>query len=148
MQNIPYMLATVMVGILISAQPPLNAVLARHIGSSVGATTISIFVALICMLAISLLFGAGELTSKSLSSVPWWAYLAGVIGAIFVASGVVITPVTGALVYFVCLIAGQLIGATLADQFGAMGLSVREISFSRLSGVALVIVGVFLVSLE
>jgi len=146
--NALYMLAAMLVGILISAQPPLNAVLASHIGSSIGATIISIFVALICMLAISVVFGAGELTRQTLSSVPWWAFLAGAIGAIFVASGVVITPVTGALVYFVCLIAGQLIGATLVDQYGALGLNVREISIPRMIGVALVIAGAVLVSFK
>ncbi len=57
-----------------------------------------------------------------------------------------IAPVTGALVFFVCIIAGQLLGAMLADHFGAFGLTVREISLPRVMGLVLVLVGAVLVS--
>lgn len=146
MQTIPYMFAALLVGAAISVQPPLNAILARALGSAYGATLISILVALICALLIVAVAGTGKITGQTLSSVPWWVYLAGTVGAIFVASGVIIAPVTGALLFFVCIVAGQLLGSTIADHFGAFGLAVREISAQRVIGLLLVLGGAVLVN--
>jgi transporter family-2 protein len=146
MQTIPYMLAAIVVGTLIAAQPPLNAILARAVGNAFGATAISIAVAFITILVLLLFTGSGNITRESLASVPWWVYLAGTVGAIFVGSGVVIAPVTGALVFFVCIVAGQLLGSLLADHFGAFGLQVREVSLWRLAGLGLVLTGAVMVS--
>ena len=146
MQVVTYMVAAIVVGALVAAQPPLNAMLARSIGSAYGATAINIIVALMTILAIIAVFGAGTVNRETLTAVPWWAYLAGFFGAIFVAAGVIIAPVTGALVFFVCLIAGQLIGSTLLDHFGAFRLEVREISIWRVIGVVLVLTGAVMVS--
>jgi transporter family-2 protein len=146
MQNIPYMLAAIIVGCLVSVQPPMNAILSRAIGSAYGATAISVLVALCCALALLAVAGRGDISRETLSSVPWWVYLAGAAGAIFVASGVVIAPVTGALLFFVCIVAGQLLGSTVADHFGAFGLQVREISYQRVAGLCLVLAGAVLVN--
>lgn len=140
------MFAAIVVGIMVSAQPPLNAIVSRSVGSAFGATAIQILVALVCALLVLFITGSGEISRRTLSAVPWWAYMAGVFGAIFVASGVVIAPVTGALVFFVCIVAGQLLGSMLADHFGAFGLQVREISLARVLGLILVITGAVLVS--
>jgi transporter family-2 protein len=146
MQAIPYMLASILVGMLVSAQPPLNAILSRAIGNAFGATAISILVAFCCALMMLTLTGFGEINRATLTSVPWWVYLAGAVGAIFVGAGVVLAPVTGALLFFVCIVAGQLIGSMLADHFGAFGLQVREISPARILGLGLVLAGAVLVS--
>lgn len=146
MQMLPYMLATVLVGMALSVQPPLNSMLGRAVGSAYGAAAISIAVAFASILIVIAVTGWGDVSRKALGSVPWWVYLSGTVGAVFVASGPLVAPVTGALVFFVCIVAGQLIGSTLADHFGAFGLEVREITFWRLLGLVLVIGGAVMVS--
>ena len=138
--------SAILVGAIVSTQPALNALLARSVGSSYGAAAISIAVAFGSILIAATVAGMGQITPQTLGAVPWWVYLAGVAGTVFVAGGVIITPVTGALVFFVCVIAGQLIGSTLADHFGAFGLEVREISIMRILGIGLVLVGAIIVS--
>ena len=145
MQTLPYMLAAIVVGVLVSAQPPLNAILGRAVGSPFGATAISIAIAFSSILLVVAFVGWGDISRDTLRTVPWWVYLAGTVGAIFVAAGVVIAPVTGALVFFVCIVAGQLLGSLLADHFGAFGLAERSISIGRVAGMALVLVGAFMV---
>jgi bacterial/archaeal transporter family-2 protein len=140
-----YMIAAMLVGALVSTQPPLNAILARSIGSPYGAAAISIAIAFACALAMLLVTGRGDMSRATLASVPWWVYLAGTVGTIFVASGAVMAPVTGALLFFACVVAGQLVGALLADHFGAFGLAIRPISATRLLGLALVLGGAILV---
>ena len=146
MHIVPYMLAALVVGMLLSFQPPMNGMLARAIGSAYGAATISIAVALTSILLLIVITGSGEISRKTLSSVPWWVYLSGTIGAVFVAAGTAIAPMTGALVFFVCIVAGQLLGSVLADHFGAFGLENRALSPQRLAGLALVLAGAVLVS--
>jgi transporter family-2 protein len=55
-----------------------------------------------------------------------------------------ISPVTGAAAFFVCLIAGQLFGSILLNHIGAFGLPIREIGTLRLVGIHLVFSGVIL----
>ena len=71
-------------------------------------------------------------------------YLAGLIGTLFVAGGVVIAPITGGLLFFACIVAGQLIGATVADHFGLFGLAVRTITWPRGLGLLMILAGVLL----
>lgn len=144
MQAFPFMLAAILVGAIVSTQPAMNAILARAIGSAIGASAISIAVAFISVLIVVALVGAGRMNVATLGTVPWWIYLAGVAGAIFVVGGVVIAPVTGTLIFFVCIIAGQLIGSAVTDHFGAFGLEVRQISVSRIAGIILVLLGAIL----
>jgi transporter family-2 protein len=145
MQLSLYLIAAVLVGVLVSLQPLLNGVLGRSIGSPYAAAAISIFVAAFGAIAMLGVVDRGEITRATLMAVPWWVYLAGFIGTVFVVGSVVIAPVTGALALFVCIVAGQLIGAALADHFGLLGLALRPVSPVRLLGLALVVGGAVLV---
>ena len=146
MQSLLYMLSAMVIGMAVTVQPPLNAVLARAIGNAYGAAMISIAIALISIVIFVLFAGGGNISRVALSNVPWWVYLSGLVGAVFVASGVVIAPVTGALVFFICVIAGQLFGSILADHFGAFGLEIRPITFWRFLGLVMVFSGAVLVT--
>ena len=141
----PYLLASVLLGMTVAFQPLMNTVLARAIGSPYGAAAISIAVAAFGAVLMVAVTGRGDLSRATLMSVPWWIYLAGFVGTLFVAGGVVIAPITGAQLFFISVIAGQLIGATLADHFGLFGLAVRPLSLERALGLALVLVGALLV---
>ena len=139
-----YMVAAAGLGILVAFQPLMNAILARAIGSAYGAALVSILVAALGAIAMVAVTGRGEMSRATLASVPWWVYLAGFVGTVFVAGGVVIAPAIGALLFLACVIAGQLTGATLADHFGLFGLHVRPVSPGRLAGIALVLGGAIL----
>ncbi|HRO12454.1 DMT family transporter [Amaricoccus sp.] len=140
-----YLAVAVMMGMLVSFQPLMNAVLARAIASPYGAAAVSLVVAGAGGVAIALVAGRGDMSRATLATVPWWIFLAGLIGALFVAGGVIIAPVVGAQLFFATVIAGQLLGATLADHFGLFGLEVRPLSLERALGLALVVGGAMLV---
>ena len=140
-----YLAVAVVMGVLVSFQPLMNAVLARAIGSPFGAAAISLVTAGLGGVIIATVAGRGDLSRATLAAVPWWIFLAGLIGALFVAGGVIIAPVIGAQLFFISVIAGQLLGATLADHFGLFGLAVRPLSLERALGLALVLAGALLV---
>jgi bacterial/archaeal transporter family-2 protein len=144
MQILLFAAAAIVVGVLAALQPVLNTVLARAIGNPFGAGFISIAISLLASFAIILVAGRGDLSRATLASVPWWVYLAGLVGPIFVLSGILLAPITGVLAFFMCVVAGQLVGATLLDHFGAFGIQVRPVSLMRLLGLALVLAGALL----
>ena len=80
-----------------------------------------------------------------LFSLPWWVTFGGLIGVLVVTGGIVIIPVTGVALFFVCLIAGQLAGSILLDHVGAFQLSVGKISFTKTFGMLITFGGVLIV---
>lgn len=62
-----------------------------------------------------------------------------------VEGGTYLAPELGTTLFFVCLVAGQLMGAAIADHVGALGLPVRSLSMTRIVGLTLVLAGAFLV---
>jgi len=75
----------------------------------------------------------------------WWHWIGGPLGAMIVLSGAVLTPRLGAAAFLAFVIAGQLVSSAFLDQFGLMGLSVRELTPGRAVGAVLVILGAVMI---
>ena len=143
MQNL-YLLAAVLIGIAFACQPGFNTVAAKILGSPFPATVLSVAVTLLASIAVMVLTQTTPALS-TFAAVPWWVLIGGLIGVLVVGGGVVLVPLTGAALFFVCLIAGQLVGSVILDHVGAFGLDVRQISLSRIAGVVLTFGGILLV---
>ena len=144
MSWVPISLA-ILIGMMFSQQPVINAAVARVLGSPVQAAFLSVFITLLGLGAL-LPFTGGTLKASVLITLPWWTILGGLIGVALVGGAAYLAPTLGAAVLFVCLVAGQLLGASMADYFGVFGLPHRELSATRVAGLVLVLVGALLVS--
>jgi len=140
-----YLIAAVGIGVVWSLQPSINAVVAQTVGSGMSAAGISISISLITILLLLPVFGVGNLRPAVLMSLPWWSVLGGLIGVAVVAGGLAIVPVTGVALFFVCVVSGQLVGASVIDHVGAFGVPAKPFSLIKGFGLVLVILGVFLV---
>ena len=145
MNNIFYLLAAIAIGACLSMQPPINAVMARTLGSPLLAAFVSISITLLLAITawLSIAKGAGDLSQ--IKTLPWWIVIGGVAGVLFVVGGVLVAPVTGIALFFVCVIGGQLLGSTVADQLGAFGVPVKPVNAMKLFGLSLVLIGAVLV---
>jgi transporter family-2 protein len=143
MSNI-YLLSALLIGAAFACQPGINAVAAKAFGSPYPATVLSIGITLIAS-SIVMFATKAVPTPAMVASLPWRIVFGGLIGLLVVAGGVVIVPVTGVALFFVCMIAGQLLGLVILDQIGAFGLQSKAISFSRIGGVILAFCAVLLV---
>jgi transporter family-2 protein len=76
---------------------------------------------------------------------PWWLWIGGVLGALYVGGAAALTPKLGAGGFLVLVVAGQIIASVLVDHFGLMGLAAKPINLAKLVGVVLILGGVFLV---
>ena len=141
-QNITVAIA---IGVCVSVQPPINAVMARTLGSPLLAAVISIAISLIVVALFWLTVGqrGGDLTQARM--LPWWVMVGGVVGVVFVLGSVIVGPTLGIALFFVCVVAGQLLGATIVDQLGAFGLPQKPVNVMKLIGLGLVLVGAALV---
>ena len=143
MTRLPALFIAVSLGIMIALQPGLNADVARRFGSPVGAAFLSISISF-TLCAIYILATRQGFPISALPSLPWYLWIGGVIGFVFVVGGISVAPVLGGALLFAAIVLGQMIGALLADQFGIGAYAAREIDIYRIAGVILVVTGVFL----
>ena len=143
MLNLTLIIAT-LIGAAFAMQPAINAAAGGAFGSAFPAAALSLGISFVAAALVTLILGATP-TWAAFAALPWWVVFGGLIGVLVVAGGVAIVPITGAAMFFVCLVAGQLIGSILLDHFGAFGMTVRELTPTRIAGAALAIAGVVLV---
>jgi transporter family-2 protein len=129
-------------GALVAMQPPINSRLGKEVGTF-AAATISFFVGTIALLVVAVIAGGNH--PGRVTSVPWWGFLGGFIGAVFVASSLVTVRTLGAGGVVAATVAGQLTASVVLDRIGAFGLTEKPISAARIGGIVLLAVGVFLI---
>ncbi len=140
---IPLLLALV-AGVLVAVQAPTNAILAKASGSPVVAAFISFFVGTIALGAL-VAATSGRVFAPEFRDVPWYAWVGGLYGAVFVAVAAFAAPRIGVGVLLTAAIAGQLLAALILDHFGFFGLPRQPVNLTRIVGVALVLAGAVLV---
>jgi transporter family-2 protein len=139
-------LLAVAVGMLLPLQFAVNSQLARFLGNPIAANVFSFGIGFLLLLSMSALFVRGLPPMGSLRQLPVYMLVGGgILGATFLTTSIFLTPVLGTAAVLCLVMAGQLIGALLIDQFGLLGLAVREISFGRLAGAVMVVAGAIMV---
>ena len=135
-------LMTILAGIGVAMQPPVNGTLARS-GSVILAALVSFGVGTIILLGI---WATLDRTSHTtLKDVPWWAWTGGIYGVIFVSTSAYAAPRLGLASMLTIAIAAQLAAALVIDHFGLIRLPQTPITGMRALGVLLVLAGVVLV---
>ncbi len=81
---------------------------------------------------------------SGLSQIPWYTLLAGPMGLVLIAAIGYSVPRLGLVPAFTILVAAQFMAAALIDQFGLFGAEIRQISLSRVSGMLVMLLGIWL----
>ena len=136
------LLLSAFAGMLVAMQPPINSKLGKEIGTF-AAATVSFIVGTAALAIVAVVAGGSNV--GALKDVPWWYFLGGFIGAVFVASSLVTVRTLGAGGVVAATIAGQLTFSLVIDRLGLFGLDERPISLARVAGVLCLALGVFLV---
>ena len=141
----PFVALAILAGIALPIQAAINAVLARGTGDPLWASVISFSMGLLGLLLVCAAVRVPWPALAGMSALPWWAWTGGLLGAVYVASAIVVIPKLGAATLVALVVAGQMLASLLLDHFGAMGLPVQEVSVWRLLGAGLLIGGVVLI---
>lgn len=77
-------------------------------------------------------------------SAPWYAYSSGALGLIIVGAIGYSAPRLGLVATFTIIVSAQFVVAALIDHFGILGATIRPLDLSRMLGIALLLIGIWL----
>jgi len=138
-------------GAVLPVQGAVNARLRPELGSAPAVAAVSFVVATVAMalvLAVAVpLAGAPAPDLRRLPAVPWWGWLGGVAGAVYVTSVFLAIPRVGAASTVALTVAGQQLAGVAADRWGLLRLPRRPVTGVRLGGVGVLLAGVAVLQL-
>jgi transporter family-2 protein len=82
---------------------------------------------------------------SNLGNIPWYSYSAGVLGLIIIGTIGYSTPRLGLVTTLTILVASQFIVGALLDHFGILGAELRPLNPTRLGGIGVIMLGVWLI---
>ncbi|HEY8663482.1 MAG TPA: DMT family transporter, partial [Propionibacteriaceae bacterium] len=138
----------VVVGAIIPIQTGVNSRLARAIGVTLLASLVSFGVGTLGLGIVLLATRTPLPLGATAESQPWWIWIGGVCGLIFLTMNMVLLPRIGASATVILPLFGQVVGGLVIDLIGAFGTTARPLTIGRVVGVVLVALGAVLVNLR
>ena len=127
-------------GIAITLQGQLMGIMDRQAG-----TLESVFITYggggLIIGIVMLLLRGGNLSS--LQGMPAYLLLSGPLGLVVISTIGYSVPRLGLVSAFTIIVAFQYIIAAVIDHFGFLGADIRQINFSRLSGIGIMLLGIW-----
>ncbi len=77
---------------------------------------------------------------------PLYLFVGGLLGAFFVTAALFIIPQIGTLTFMTLVLTGQILGSTLIDSIGFLGLTQRAIGMNRVMGLCFLATAIFFLS--
>jgi transporter family-2 protein len=140
--NISYLiLVAVIGGVAVTLQGQLIGIIDKNVG-----TVESVFITYggggLIIGIIMLLLRGGNLSS--LQNIPGYVFLAAPLGLVIIASIGYSVPRLGLVTAFTIIVASQFILAAIIDHFGFFGADIHQINISRLFGIVIMLLGIWL----
>jgi bacterial/archaeal transporter family-2 protein len=129
-------------GAVITVQAAINARLGQELGNGMHAVLVSFVIGTVGAVLYCLIEGGSPASLEAVRGGPWWMWTGGLLGVAFVWSTIFAVPKIGVSVMFPLVVAGQMTAAIVLEHFGLLGSPVQPISWARVGGVLLVVVGV------
>jgi transporter family-2 protein len=141
----PFYLAVALVtGAAIAVQALANSRLRFALGTPVWAAIAQFIVGLVALVAIAIVTRQPAPDAGGLSRMPWWGWVGGAIGALFITVSIVLTPRLGTALTLATMTVGQLLAALVLDHYGWLGAPVVRLSVPRVLGAAFLLAGIAL----
>ena len=140
------MFSSLFIGAILPVQAVLNTKLGKQTGGPLVSSLLSFLVGLICLFIINLFANYTALTHMKLLSVsPWYVWMGGLLGAIYVSCVIFVNQQQGVALTFALVVAGQIFISLLIDHFGLFGSIVRPLSIPKIIGALLIVAGLVLI---
>jgi len=142
MQNIVLILLIGLAGgVAVGLQSPLASIISGRLGIFESIFIVHIGGAIASLIPL-LFVGGGKLGSWR--TVPWYTLGAGIFGLVVIGAVSYMIPRIGVAGSIITIVAGQLLVGTVLDHFGLLGAAEKPLDLTRLIGLAVVFVGVWL----
>jgi len=133
-------------GAFLPLQAALNTKLGKTVASPLYASLISFLIGS-AGLALYILLTRQTVSFTALKSAPLYVWVGGLLGACYVTAIILLFPRLGPGLTFGLVVAGQMTLAALLEHFNILVSQPHPITFIRILGMLLIIVGVILVRL-
>ena len=145
MQQLPFFLLALVAGLMLPIQAGLNSEMGRVLKSPVYASIVSFVTGLIALVLYAFLTRMPFGNLREGLTLPWYYWIGGVLGAVYVYGLIVLTPRLGVALTFGLTVAAQMTFSLVMDHYGWLDVPVSPISWPRVLGVLLIIGGVVLI---
>ena len=139
-----YLVVALGTGAAIAVQALANSRLRLALGTPVWAAIAQFVVGLAALVAIAVLTRQPAPIMAGLSRMPWWGWIGGAVGALFIVVSIVLTPRLGTALTLATITVGQLLAALVLDHYGLLGAPVVRLSMPRVLGAACLLAGIAL----
>ena len=140
-------LLAVVAGALNTVQSGANATLNKSLGQPVTVALVVAAVSVAVYLAASLFLGLGWPGPDRIAQTPWWAWIGGALGAVYVLTAILFADKLGAAVFTGLTVTAGIVTSIALDHFGLVGFQQHSAGLWRIIGGAVMIGGLILVSL-
>lgn len=130
-------------GVAVGIQSPIAGAMGQKIGGIAGSFVVHLSGAIVSGV---LLFFIGGQKIRDWHILPWYMLIAGVFGVFLYQTISITLPRLGSTLMVTLVIMGQLIMGVIIDHYGWLGVQQHPISFTRLAGVLVLLVGGYLIS--
>jgi transporter family-2 protein len=139
-----YLSVALATGAAMAVQALANSRLRFALGTPLWAAIAQFIVGLVALVVIAVALRQPGAETSGLSRMPWWGWIGGAIGALFIVVSIVLTPRLGTALTLATMTVGQLLAALLLDHYGWLGAPVIRLSVTRLLGAVFLLAGIAL----
>jgi len=139
-----YLVVALATGAAMAVQALANSRLRFAIGTPLWAAIAQFIVGLAALAVIAVAMRQPSADTSGLSRMPWWGWIGGAIGALFIVVSIVLTPRLGTALTLATMTVGQLLAALVLDHYGWLGAPVIRMSLPRLLGATFLLAGIAL----
>ncbi len=132
-------------GAVFPTQAALNSQMTKFVGHPVLAALLSFLTGLIGLFLYAVIAKLPLSSLAQAKNAPWYIWLAGLLGAFYISTVIVLIPRLGFALTFGLIVAGQMAISLLFDHYGILHTPIREISIGRIIGALLLVAGVILI---
>lgn len=139
-----YLFIALATGAAMAVQALANSRLRFTLGTPLWAAIAQFIVGLAALVVLAVAMRQPAADTSGLSRMPWWGWIGGAIGALFIVVSIVLTPRLGTALTLATMTVGQLVAALVLDHYGWLGAPVIRLSLPRVLGAAFLLAGIAL----
>ena len=136
--------SAVALGIILPIQAALNGKMMRTFNHPILGAAISFATGTLFLLAYAFTLRK-NITIEAIKETSWYDWTGGLMGVIYVTGVIILIPRLGAGFAFALIVGGQLLMSVVMDHYGLLGLPINQISWIKIVGGILIILGVWLI---
>lgn len=144
MEKIIWILIVLLAGIFLPLQAGLNTKLGKAIDNPLYASMFSFIVGAVA-LAIYVFLTKQTADLKGISQVPYYVWVAGILGAFYVTVIIIAFPILGPGLTFGLVVAGQMTASVFFEHKNILVAEQSPVSVMKIFGVVLIIAGVIII---